>query len=81
MSAKVIPLWRPRTFTSAEAMLDEVRVLIHQDGRTQKRIADAVGVSQVTVGNIASGKTKWPRHTTLFPLMAVLGYKFTMTKE
>jgi transcriptional regulator with XRE-family HTH domain len=63
---------RPKTFTKAEEVLDEVRERLHMDGRTQKAIAAAVGVSQSTVGNIASGKTRWPRPTTLFPMLTAL---------
>lgn len=63
---------RPKTLTKAEQVLDEVRERLHMDGRTQKAIAAAVGVSQSTVGNIASGKTRWPRPTTLFPMLTAL---------
>jgi transcriptional regulator with XRE-family HTH domain len=63
---------KPRTFTTAEAVLDEIRERVHMDGRTQKAIGLATGVSQTTIGNIASGKTKWPRHTTIFPLLTAL---------
>jgi transcriptional regulator with XRE-family HTH domain len=68
----VIKMRKPRTFTSAEAVLEEIRERIHMDGRTQGQIALAVGVAQATIGNIASGKTRWPRPTTLFPLMKAL---------
>jgi transcriptional regulator with XRE-family HTH domain len=68
----VIKLRKPRTFTSAEAVLEEIRERIHMDGRTQGQLALATGVAQSTIGNIASGKTRWPRPTTLFPLMKAL---------
>ena len=79
--AKVVHMWKPRTFTSAEAMLDEVRVMVHTDGRTQKEIAKATGVAPTTVGNIATGKTKWPRQTTLFPLLKALHKKLQIIDE
>lgn len=63
---------KPRTFTKAEEMLEEIRERIHMDSRTYKAIGVATGVAQSTIGNIASGKTKWPRHTTIFPLFAAL---------
>lgn len=71
---------RPKSFTSAEKMLDEVRQLIFKDGRPYRLIAEGVGVGHSTIANIASGKTRWPRHTTLFPLMVVLGYKIQLVK-
>lgn len=81
--AKVLDLhpWRPRTFTSAEAMLESVQELIHSDTRTFGRIAEETGVSQSTINNIASGKTRWPRQTTLFPLLSALGYELRIGKR
>ena len=81
--AKVVhfPTWKPRTFTSAEAMLESVQELIHADSRTMKNMADATGVSQSTIHNIASGKTRWPRQTTLFPLLNTLGYELRIAKR
>jgi hypothetical protein len=35
---------------------------VHMDGRTQKAIGLATGVSQTTIGNIASGKTMATAH-------------------
>jgi len=66
---------KPRNFTKAEEVLEEIRERIHMDGRTHKKIAEATGVSPSTVGHIATGHTTWPRHTTLFPLMQALGMK------
>lgn len=81
MNAKVIPLWRPRTFTSAEAMLDEVRTHLSQDKRTNHAIANVVGVAPGTVYNITSGKTRWPRPTTLFPLLHALGLELQVVPK
>lgn len=72
---------KPRTFTTAEAMLEEVRERIHMDGRTQRNLGKATGVSQSTIGNIASGKTRWPRHTTIFPLLAALRVRIRLEDE
>lgn len=78
---RATPLWKPKSYTSAEAMLEEVRELIHMDGSTQKEIAAETGVAQSTIGNIASGKTKWPRSTTLFPLLDTLGYRISLQRK
>ena len=79
--AKPIPLWRPKTFTSAEAMMEEVRSIIHADSRMQRHIANKVGVAPSTIGNIATGKTRWPRATTLFPLLDTLGYRVSIQRK
>ena len=62
-------------------MLEEIRERIHMDGRTQKAIGLATGVAQTTIGNIASGKTRWPRHTTIFPLLAALRVRIRLEDE
>lgn len=79
MTARVIKFQHRRTFTSAEAVLDKVREGIFIDGRPYHVIAVATGVSTTTVQNIARGKTQWPRHTTLFPLIAALGMQLSVT--
>jgi len=60
-------------------MLEAVRIQIQRDGRTQQQIAEKTGVVKSTIYNIASGNTKWPRATTLFPLMHALGMHLTIT--
>jgi transcriptional regulator with XRE-family HTH domain len=77
----VIPFRRPRSFTTAEAFMEDVQELIHADKRSLKVIAEATGVGASTIGNIATGKTRWPRHTTLFPLLGALGYNLGLGKE
>jgi DNA-binding phage protein len=79
--AKPVPLWRPKTFTSAEAMLEEVRGLIRADSSTIKVIAAQTGVAPGTIYNIVSGKTKWPRPTTTFPLLDALGYQLSIQRK
>ena len=77
----VRPQWRPKTFTSAEAMMDEVRNILDADKQTQRLIAARVGVSPSTIGNIASGKTRWPRATTLFPLLKAMGKRLAIEDD
>lgn len=79
--AQVIRMMRkPRTFTSAEAFYDEVRERIHMCGMTYQQIADKAHVSKSTINNIAMGNTKWPRHTTLFPLLHALNMHLLLEK-
>ena len=77
----VVQLKRPRTYTSPEALIEEVRKNLFRDGRTQKAIAAEVGVSQGTIHNLASGKTRWPRPTTLFPTLDTLDLEMRLVKK
>jgi len=81
MKTNVVPLYNKRSFTSAEKVLDEVRTQIFRDGRPYKEIAGLCGVSLSTVHNIGSGKTKWPRPTTLFPMLAALNMELQLVKH
>lgn len=72
---------RPRAFTSAEKMIEEVRQQIFKFKGTYKDIATATGVNPSTIQNLARGKTRWPRPTTLFPLLITLGLKVQLVKK
>jgi len=72
MKPATVVRFRPRTLTTAERMIEEVRNRIFSDGRGYKDIATQTKVATSTIANLASGKTRWPRPTTLFPLLAAL---------
>ena len=62
----------PRTFTKAEQVIKYMSDLVIMQNTTYAKIAEGVGVAGSTIGNLANGKTRWPRPTTLFPLMHYL---------
>jgi hypothetical protein len=68
----------PRVFTEHERFIDALRMELLTSKMTYTLIASKAGVGHTTVGNIASGKTRWPRHTTLFPLLKALGKTLAM---
>lgn len=72
------PRQGPRSFTSNEEFIEEIRNLIFSCGKTYTQLAVESHVSNSTIANIASGKTRWPRHTTLFPLTAALSKKLAL---
>jgi transcriptional regulator with XRE-family HTH domain len=76
----VISIERKRSFTTAESMIDDVREVILRSGQTYSQLSISVGCSQSTINNLASGKTRWPRPTTLFPLLVALRIHLTLTK-
>jgi transcriptional regulator with XRE-family HTH domain len=73
-----LPQWKPRHFTSAESLLYAVREQQKGDQRTITQLAGEVGVSSSTIYNFRSGKTRWPRPTTLFPLLKALGLRMRL---
>lgn len=84
--AKVIPLStrrnpnrpKPKAFTSHESLIDEVREIILTSGIPYRMIAADCGLSPATIQRIASGQTKWPKASTLFPLLGRLGYELAL---
>lgn len=69
---------KPKTFTAGEEIIEALQEEIHICGRTSKDLAHEAGVSPSTIDNLRVGRTRWPRPTTLFPLMKALGLYFSM---
>lgn len=72
---------RPRSFDSREAFISAVSEAIVADGRTHAQIAIKAGVGHATISRIVNGDTRWPRHSTLFPLARVLGLKLALVRN
>jgi len=75
---KVVRLVRPKSFTTSEAFLEEVREKIFMSHIQYKTLANKADVSISTIHNLASGKTMWPRPKTLFGILGALGYKLQL---
>ena len=73
--------FKPRTYTSAETLIEEVRQSIFRDGRPYREIAATTNVANSTISNLAQGKTRWPRPTTLFPLLQSLNLEMKLVKK
>lgn len=71
---------KPKVFTSQEQVIDAVREGIFTSGLTYDKIAEEAGVSATTVRRLASGDTRWPRHTTLFPVLHAIGLGIKVVK-
>lgn len=69
-----------RNFDSREALISEITERIFADGRAYTDIAEETGVVKSTINRLAIGRTRWPRPTTLFPLLDTLGLKLTLTE-
>lgn len=74
-------LVKPKSFTATERTLDEVRSLIFSCGMTYKQLSAASGVSACVIGNLATGRTSWPRPSTFNPLLEHFGYSLTLTRK
>lgn len=60
-------------FSYVSAMQGQVRA----SGQKRKTLAEGGDMSASTVGNMASGKTRLPRFSTMFGLAAALGLEVT----
>lgn len=76
----VLNLEQSYNFVDKAEVVDKLRTWIAEDGRSYNAIAVktsdfGVSVSPTTVNNLFSGKTKWPRASTLTAIGKVLGKK------
>lgn len=62
----------------ARDFLYEARMEAHR--HHPKTLADRAGISVQTVYAFRSGRTIWPRYTTLFPLLEALGYELRLVR-
>ena len=75
------PNLKPRTFTKAEQVIEYMASLVIADGRPYSKIAEGVGVAGSTIGKLANRSTRWPRPTTLFPLMQAMNVHLEIRKN
>lgn len=64
----------------AEIMQAVREELLHYDREGLEQIALWIGKSTSALYSIRSGRTLWPRHSTLFPLLRRLGFRLVLTR-
>lgn len=64
--------------TDRDKLMDQIRRDLYE--LDTEMIANRVGVGKSTIYSIRSGRTKWPRDTTLLVLIHVLGYSLWLEK-
>lgn len=64
---------KPKTFTTPEMLIEQVRQEMFGTGESYRVLAVKAGVSASTIANLMNGKTRWPRPTTLGPLLGAMG--------
>ena len=47
----------------------------------RKQLAEGGGMASSTVSNMASGKTRWPRWSTMFGLVGVMGLEVVVRRK
>jgi transcriptional regulator with XRE-family HTH domain len=72
---------RPRTFTRHEDFIEALREELLTSKMRYTEIAIRAHVANSTISNIASGKTRWPRYTTLFPLLEVMRKRIALVDD
>lgn len=58
---------------SCEVLAETLRSEIFRSGLTLRALSDRTGVAHSVINAFATGETKWPRPSTLLPLMAYFG--------
>ncbi len=70
-----------RNYDSREVFIATLQEEILASGKTYNQLAKEANVSHTTIQGLACGRTKWPKYTTLFPLVKALGLKLEVTKD
>lgn len=65
--------------TNREALMDALRHELYAQ-EDLERLANRIGVHKSTLFAIRSGRTKWPRHTTMLTLIHALGFELWLMK-
>ena len=73
-----VPRWAEQ-ITDAEGGMNVVRMEMYN--YDLKLLAIRVGVSRSCLDAMRSGRTAWPRPTTLFPLIDILGIRMYFAKK
>lgn len=71
---------KPRIFTARERLIEAVRQEAVKHGDGYKALAEECKLNRSTISRLVIGHTTWPRHTTLFPLLAALGLELRVVK-
>ena len=58
---------------ACDALAETLRLEIFRSGLTIRALSDRTGVAYSTIDHFARGNTRWPRPSTLLPLMAYFG--------
>lgn len=72
---------KPKNFTKAEEVIEEMRREIFGSKAGYKELAARCELSHSTIGNLARGKTAWPRPKTMNALLRELGLELRLTKK
>lgn len=59
--------------------MDALRDALYQHDDIE-RLSNRIGVHKSTLWAIRSGRTKWPRHTTMLTLIHALGFELWLMK-
>jgi hypothetical protein len=86
--SNIVKLRRPMTFDSREAFIEQVSIEILKSQLTFESIAHeararnpALRLCAATVGKLARRDTRWPRHTTLFAILDIVGCEIALTRK
>lgn len=66
--------------TTAEDLTSAVQDRLLTCGMTLDHVAALSGVRASTIAHIRTGRTRWPRHTTILPLLPVLGLELCLRR-
>jgi len=72
---KGLNLYKSYVFKDKDPVIDEVRTLLNDSGKSYKQVHGDSGVSISTMYNWFEGTTKKPQYATVMAVVHALGYR------
>lgn len=66
----------PKQYLISDDVMFQIRMKMHHWRAAD--LAEAAGVCEGTIYGIRCGRTRWPRGSTLFPIIEALGMEVTL---
>lgn len=76
-----LKLYKSYSFKDKDPVIDIVRTMVEDEGKSYREIAMGSGVSHTTLNNWFNGKTKRPQYATIMAVARSMGYKLEWSRE
>lgn len=73
--------YKSYSFTNQDPIIKEIKFIMHTEGLSVSRISKASGVSNGTIRNWITGKTRRPQHASVMAALRGSGYDMVVKKK
>jgi hypothetical protein len=81
VTGRTIKVYGSYSFIDKDPIIDKVRTIVEDSGRSYNYIESKSGVTSATLNNWFNGKTKRPQHCTVAAVARCLGYSLEFKRR